>query len=63
MRRMERAKLQPAAAAACHRILADRGDGLVVTGLRSSTYDCAAVRLTIPNNSLSLGRHGQRALL
>ncbi len=29
--------------AAVSRILADRGDGLVVTGLGSSTYDCAAV--------------------
>src|SRR5271170_2162843 len=43
--------------AAVARILAERGDGLVVTGLGSSTYDCAAVG-DHPNNFYLWGAMG-----
>ena len=43
--------------AAVSRILADRGDDLVVTGLGSSTYDCAAVG-DHPNNFYLWGAMG-----
>lgn len=48
-------KLQRRAAVA--RILADRGDSLVVTGLGSPTYDCAAVG-DHPNNFYLWGAMG-----